>query len=280
MIWLSYDVSNPLVIDKFYSFFEVHYDEGYHFHGETHNFWECVYVQDGSICVSGDERVYQLEKGTIIFHKPMELHKLWANTASGATLLIFSFSLEGPLAPALKDKVFLLSDDQKGIISSMLDYVHRKIRLCEIPADTSPCLKYLLPFGQISAYSQMLTTYVYQLFLSLIGDGTISSEYTTPESLIFGKAVSYMNHQISSQISVSEIAHFCNTSESTLKRIFAKYSGISIHKYFVKLKIKTAAEFLKNGISVTETAEKLGFSSQAYFSAAFKREFGVSPSKL
>ena len=105
-IWIPHDVNEQIHIESFFSFFETHYDNGYNFPGETHNFWECVYVLDGSICVSGDERVYNLSKDEIIFHKPLELHKFYVNGDAGATLLIFSFSLTGTLAEALKNMVF------------------------------------------------------------------------------------------------------------------------------------------------------------------------------
>ena len=54
-----------------YSLFETHYNGRYVFPGETHNFWECLYVQKGEVCVSADERVYNLTDGEIIFHKPL-----------------------------------------------------------------------------------------------------------------------------------------------------------------------------------------------------------------
>ena len=71
----AYQIKEPLVIDAFYSFFKLHYNNDYRFDGELHDFWECVYVIDGSIRASGDNRVYDLVKGDIIFHKPMEMHK-------------------------------------------------------------------------------------------------------------------------------------------------------------------------------------------------------------
>lgn len=280
MIWPASDVRNQITIDRFYSFFEVHREEGFNFPGETHNFWECVYVMDGSICASGDERVYSLTKGEIIFHKPMELHKYSVESKSGADLLIFSFSLEGPLANTLKNKVFYLSDEQQRLVDSMLDYVRGKLKGFPIPEHGLIEHRYLLPFDKIPAYSQLLTAYVYQLILSLIGDGSVAEVSTAPDALIFGKAVNYLNNQISGQPSISEIAAFCNTSEATLKRIFDKYAGIGIHKYFLTLKMNVATELLRNGFRVAETAEKLGFSSQAYFSAAFKREMGVNPSEI
>ena len=77
---------------------------------------------------------------------------------------------------------------------------------------------------------------------------------------------------------MEEIAAAVHLSVSALKRIFKKYAGMGVHKYFLKLKLKTAIELLENGDSVTEIAKKLNFSSQAYFTNVFKRETGESPS--
>ena len=280
MIWVSKNVVEQLKIEKFFSLFEVHYENGYDFAGETHNFWECVYILDGSLCVSGDERVYNLTKGEIVFHKPLELHKLNVNNEQGATLLIFSFSMEGRLVDRLKNRVFRLSQEQEQIVSSMLEYVRKKWRELEITEAVTPYQKYLMPCDTMPAYAQILTTYIYRLFLSLIDDGSLSNVSTAGDALIFGRAVNYMNSQICCKLSVGEIADFCNVSEASLKRIFSKYAGISVHKYFSKLKIQTAAELLRNGLNVTETAERLDYGSQAYFSAVFKRETGVCPSEL
>lgn len=280
MIWPASNVRNQIIIDRFYSFFEVHRDEGFHFPGETHNFWECVYVLNGGICVSGDSRVYSLTAGDIIFHKPMEFHNYFVDKAAGADLLIFSFSLDGMSVDILKNKVFSLSAPQQYIISSLMNYVRSKYDESMIPENNLIEHKYLLPFDRIPAYSQMLTSYVYQLILTLIGDGTVAKTSSAPDAQIFSKVVNYMNNRISEQPTISEIAEFCNTSESSLKRIFYKYAGISIHKYFLKLKINASTELLKNGHRVSETAEKLGFSSQAHFSAAYKRETGMNPSHI
>ncbi len=280
MIWLSKDVEEQIKIEKFFSIFEEHFENGYDFPGETHNFWECVYVQEGSLCVSGDERIYNLVKGEIIFHKPLELHKFYISNKAGATLLIFSFSMEGRCSDYLKNKVFRLSEDQEQIMDSLLRYVRRKWQELACAENVLPYDRYLMPFQTIPTYSQMLTTYLYQLILSLIDDGSLSKVSTAWDALVFGNAVNCMNSQIGSQPSVKEIAAFCSVSEASLKRIFNKYAGISVHKYFLKLKVKTATELLGNGLSVTETAERLGFDSQAYFSAVFKRETGVSPSAL
>ena len=128
-------------------------------------------------------------------------------------------------------------------------------------------------------YSQTVVLYIYRLFLSLCGDNTVSYYSESPDAAVFYNAVNYMNSRICEQPGIKEIADYCGTSASSLKRIFLKYSGLGVHRYFLKLKINAAAHLLENGSSVCETAEKLGFSSQGYFSFAFKRETGFPPSR-
>lgn len=278
MVWLAYTVKEQIRITDMYSLFEVHYDNGYAFPGETHNFWECVYVMQGEVCVSGNERVYNLSRGSIIFHKPLELHKFIVNGREGADLLIFSFSAQGPLTSFLEEKVFELSDAQKGILSSMLSFMHKKEHSPEHTAAMAQ--EYLEAFHTLPTYSQMVVTYLHQLMLSLAETGSVSSVSDAPDAITFRHAISYLNSNIHRQPSVPEIARFCSVSEAGLKRIFDRYAGIGIHKYLLKLKVNAAAELLQNGESVSIVAEKLGFHSQSYFSRVFKRETGLIPSSL
>ena len=261
-----------------YSLFEVHYDNGYEFPGETHNFWECVYIIKGEALVSGNERVYNLAQGSIIFHKPLELHKFIVNSPEGARLFIFSFSAEGPLTAYLEEKVFELSDFQKGIMAELLAFLRARTDQGSLAAGT-PC-SYLEPFHTQPTYPQMLASWLQQLMLSLAEAGAVSSVSSAPDVLIFRNAISYLNSNIHRQPSVPEIALFCNVSQASIKRIFDRYAGMGIHKYLLKLKIKAAAELLQAGETVSNVAEKLGFNSQSYFSRAFRRETGLMPSSL
>ncbi len=69
-----------------------------------------------------------------------------------------------------------------------------------------------------------------------------------------------------------------NKSYSLLSRIFKKVTGITIEKYFIKLKIEKAKELLiLNQIDITEIAWLLGYSSSQNFSTQFKIETGKTP---
>ena len=276
MDWISHKIEEQIKITEFFSLFKHKFKNKYNFPGETHDFWECVYVLDGKVYASADERVYTLGKGKIIFHKPLELHKLYVDNPSGATLLIFSFSASGVLCDFLKDKVFSLSAAQQNIIIAMLNFISHNIKT----KGTFAIENFFSPIDTNPLYLQTVATYIMQLILSLAENPTESIASTHPDAKTFKKAVHYMNKNIYKNLTVSDIAKYCNSSSSTIKRIFDKYAGIPIHQYFLKLKMQKATIMLKSGTNVSDTAEKLNFCSQAYFSKAYKRETGFSPSEL
>ncbi len=274
---VPYQINRCINISEIFSMFETHYDKGFEFLGETHNFWECLYVIDGEVCVSGDERIYNLCKGDIIFHRPMELHKFHVECENGVDIFVFSFFADGDIIGFFERKVFKLLDYQQEVVGNLLSYARDCYKNLQV-SDTGYRM-YMECFNHSKTYSHMIETYITQLFLLLYDDNSDADVLYTPETIVFNTAVKCMSRQLNKNVSVDEIAYECNVSTSTLKRIFTKYAGMSVHKYFITLKMQAAVDLLNKGTSVTEISEKLGFAGQSYFSAAFKRELGISPAK-
>lgn len=287
------EVKPLITIKRFHSFFTQKVGADFAFLGESHDFWECVLVTDGSLCVSGDERVYDLSSGKMIFHKPNELHKFHVTSPNGASTFIFSFEMNGDLAPFFQNKVFLLDEHKLNIIDEMLEYalVGSKARAdeCKNGANAKAAdvkeeenVKYF-HFGEhevMPTYYPTLASYVCRLFYSLAEDSQELSPSASSASALFYTAVRYMNDRLGTSVSVEEIAAHCGVSQSGLKRLFGKYAGMPIHKYFLTLKLNEATRLLQNGLSVCETAERLSFSSQNYFSTVYKREMNRLPSQV
>ena len=278
-IWHPFDKKPLIHIDSFFTFFIEQFDKDYYFNGEMHDFWECIYVLKGKIWASNDEKVYELNEGDIIFHHPMALHKLSVMSRNGADLLIFSYTMDGELKTFFKEKTFSLNKAQKKILNDALDYMHSKSKDMELPPDFLEYNRLLAPSDNSPIYLQRVTYYIYQLFLSLADSGEISTSISTSETKTFKTAVRYMLSNLHRQPTVAEIAENSNTSISGIKRIFIKYAGMSVHKYFLNLKLNSAAKLLQSGKTVNEVAEKFNFSSQSYFSTTFKREIGKHPSE-
>jgi AraC-like DNA-binding protein len=80
---------------------------------------------------------------------------------------------------------------------------------------------------------------------------------------------------------ISELARMVSISESKLKKDFKLIYGIPVYEYFQKARMQAARDkLLAGGHSVKEVAMELGYSNLSNFTIAFKKEFGLLPSKL
>ncbi len=80
---------------------------------------------------------------------------------------------------------------------------------------------------------------------------------------------------------ISQLAKMVSISESKLKKDFKLIYGLPVYEYFQKIRMQAAKDKLLSGDhSVKEVAMELGYSNLSNFTIAFKKEFGLLPSKL
>jgi AraC-like DNA-binding protein len=80
---------------------------------------------------------------------------------------------------------------------------------------------------------------------------------------------------------ISQLAKMVSISESKLKKDFKLVYGLPVYEYFQKVRMQAAKDkLLTGGHSVKEVAMELGYSNLSNFTIAFKKEFGLLPSKL
>jgi len=79
-------------------------------------------------------------------------------------------------------------------------------------------------------------------------------------------------------LSLIEVSKELNVSAAYLSRLIKKETGMSFKEYLTKIRISKAIDFMNNPtIKLYEIAENVGYSTQHYFSSAFKKITGVSP---
>ena len=94
------------------------------------------------------------------------------------------------------------------------------------------------------------------------------------------KVLNYIYHNYSSQIKVETLASIMGLSEGETSRTFKKLTGQSPMDYIIHYRIKIATILLKNtSKSITDIAFEVGFSSSSYFTIAFKKITGLTPSE-
>lgn len=80
---------------------------------------------------------------------------------------------------------------------------------------------------------------------------------------------------------VENLTYELNLSRTSLFRKVKGVTGYSPNEYMKIYRLKRAVELLKTGnFNVSQVAYKVGISDPQYFSRTFKKQFGVSPSKL
>jgi AraC family transcriptional regulator len=79
---------------------------------------------------------------------------------------------------------------------------------------------------------------------------------------------------------IEDIAEALYVSPYHLCRLFKQETGIPIHRYLNRLRLREALEPVADGVNLGELALNLGFADHSHFTRAFHKEFGVPPSKM
>ena len=102
---------------------------------------------------------------------------------------------------------------------------------------------------------------------------------TNSQSELAQQASSYILTHLDRRITIREMSERMHVSQTQFKNSFRNCYGQSVYKYIRSRKMKLAAQKLvEEELSVMEIAGMFGYENCSKFAAAFRREFGVSPS--
>lgn len=231
---------------------------------QAHIHEECeIYINiSGNVSFAVEDSIYPLVPGSVIITKPYEchhcvyhsndLHKhFWILFSSQCNEYLFDLFFKRNSG---KENLLILSPDKAKMVSDIC------FRLME---DNSEAKKY----------------YLFFCLMDLLSESKGSEDEVHIKNDCLSKALRYINCDISQNMSVNELAQRCYTSVNTLERIFKQNLNISPYEYIKKKRLVNAAKLLKEGFSVTESAEKSGFSDCSNFISVFKKYYGVTPLK-
>lgn len=94
-------------------------------------------------------------------------------------------------------------------------------------------------------------------------------------------AIAHVAAHFDGEITLDQVAPLCRLSPSQFCRAFRQAYGMSFGQYLMRYRIDRACERLASpGAVVKNVAYSVGFADHSYFSRAFKRQVGVSPSEF
>lgn len=90
-----------------------------------------------------------------------------------------------------------------------------------------------------------------------------------------------MEKNLMTPSTIDELSRKLGISNTKLQKGFRYIYGVSVYQYYKKMKLNRAMELIKSSdMSIREIAFHCGYASQGQFSTAFRKEFGVQPSKM
>ena len=94
-------------------------------------------------------------------------------------------------------------------------------------------------------------------------------------------AKTYLAARLGERVTLDDVARAVHASPFHLARVFRQRTGLPIHRYLTRLRLRASLERLADGTDdLTSLALSLGFSSHSHFADAFRREFGRTPSDV
>ena len=235
------------------------FGENYDFQGEIHSFYEMVCVLSGSVGITAGDKVYLLNAGQCLLHPPDEFHRIRSEKGSEPHVLNLSFHASA--MPEYDGRIFSPTPKQQQefleISAAVQDGLHRS------------------DGKKLNEQRLRLESWLLRAVRSTTDNGIVESS----AAMRYAEIVNVLQEHLEEQLSAAEIARLCNMSLSNLKKIFTKYAGMGVSRYFNEMKMRRAAILLQSGKRVGEVAAELGFTDQNYFSTVFRRIMGSSPGR-
>lgn len=286
MTYVKTKMERAVEIDSIITLHYFEYMKDFVFRGESHDFWEFLYVDKGIISVCAGEEWMTLNTGDIIFHKPNEFHAMQSIGKNSPNLVAMSFTSHSSSVDFFKNKIFTLEPEERKLISLIISEGKSTfLTPMHVPTIEQVQIKPETPF----ASQQLITLYLELFLITLIRghfnhveSGNIarrnSPEMDAAKTTQLEQIIQYMEFHICDQLTVAEICRNFSISRSTLQSLFHAKKNCGSIEYFNNMKIKRAKEIMREGtMNFTEISYFLAYSSLPYFSKQFKKTTGMSP---
>lgn len=264
----------------------IHYyefDRSFEFAGESHDFWELVYVDSGEVEITRDGERLLLKQGEIVFHKPNEFHTIKAYNSS-PNIFVISFVCKSSAMTYFERFKTVLDKNLKPFIASVLaeandTYIIRKNDVSQ----KKLLIKNDAPFGG----EQQIKTYLEQLLILLVRkmvekkNITVFPSKESLETHLVIEIKAYIKERVRDNVAVNDICKTFGYSKTYLSYLFKEQTSTSIARYFTTCKIEEAKKLIReNAYNFSQISEMLSFDNPQYFTRVFKRIVGLTPSQF
>ena len=137
---------------------------------------------------------------------------------------------------------------------------------------------YIASHSQESPLHLIGHLYLFLDYLAKSNASPIQTQGNRMRDFYIKEALSFIEQNFQNDISVEDIAAFCNLNRSYFGKIFRDTVGKSPQEFLISYRMSKAGELLKmTSLSIADIGNAVGYPNQLHFSRAFKNVYGVSP---
>ncbi len=247
-----------------------------HWHEEM----EIVYIKKGKGLVTIDFKSYPVEKDTILFILPGQLHSI-------EQLEQYSMEYENII---FKPDILLSPTGDNTTSDFFRPLLDGQIKIPSIFTPDHPCYQEIASYVDGADRICMSYPYGYELglkaqlflvFFTLFSKCSRKADKKDKKNSSAEKMrpiIKYVENHYGEKITILDIATEVGLSESHFMKLFKNTMGTSFMEYLRDYRLTIASRLLlSSDDSILIIAEECGFENLSYFNRSFKKRFAMTP---
>lgn len=240
----------------------------------THDCCEILFCKSGGKNFLIDDKIYHVQKNDLFILNQFEAHKITFSDNSSPERYVIQIHPEF---------IFAASTDESDLSRCFyLRNQNTSNRLSLSPNDGKYLMTRLDALG--SSYNfgdDVIKNSALIQILAFVNEKFLNNHpcSDTYQNIQLKNAISYINEHLSEELTLEIIAKNSYISVNQLCKIFKISLGTTVKKYIMGKRISQAKKYLKNGLSVSDTAFLCGFHDYSNFIRVFSKCVGISPGK-
>lgn len=248
---------------------------------------EITYLSRGSLSFSSSGHTTLLRPTDMTVTAPWLVHEVGLPVVETSRLawVILDVGVRRPNENWIWPDWIILSPSEKSALSNTIQNGDRAVWPGGYLSSTFESIISLLETGQPDINETDAKILINTLMLELsrnIGKGNHPKRSRNRSQETVRLFLARLHEHVEFPWPVQEMADQCGVSRGTFIASCREILNQTPHAYLMQLRLQRACSMLEtdHGLSLTDIAMKLGFSSSAHFSSAFRKEFGMAPSEF
>lgn len=148
------------------------------------------------------------------------------------------------------------------------------------PANKKTCVQVFCNFSNKSLIADLFAQMLYEVRNPSYGSDKICQDPSTYMTKECARIKEYLDINYSEPITLDTLTELTHMNKYYMAHSFAKYTGQSPIQYLNQRRMEAACTLLKDtDHSISSISSTVGFSSQSYFTQAFRKKYGMTPIK-